>query len=117
MFPTEADLNFYEALREPAWVARMRVLRARRHWEPNTQQARMAMLVDAVVNAHGRIRVTSGECASHNLMALAKSFRAHDIKELAAYLESFAREPACAISPKRRAGFAAKWARRLRERA
>lgn len=104
-FPCEADLKLYTAKRLPQWAKDMRAAE---------QKARASTpLIDVVVNAHAWIRVTSGECAAHNLMMLVSSCQRRTPDALTEYLESIARNPQCAISPKRRAGFARKWARKL----
>lgn len=102
MFPCKADLEFYQAKREPAWARNIR----------NAPKPS----IDAVVNAHGGIRLLSGECAALNLMALTNPFwkAKAPASALAAHLEQIALHPQCAISPKRRAGFARKWAAKLR---
>lgn len=116
MFPCQADLDFYEALHEPAWVVKMRAADKNRRPRLQSDRARKDLLIDRVINSHGGRRVTSGECASANLMVLAASCIRRTPEALADYLESIAQNPQCVISPKRRAGFARKWARKLRER-
>jgi hypothetical protein len=104
MFPCKADLEFYQSKRLPKWALSIR----------NVAKTS----IDPVVNAHGSIRLLTGECSAHNLIALlGPYFRAKaPATAIAAYLEQIAANPQCAIAPKRRAGFARKWAARLRRR-
>lgn len=99
-FPNSADFAFYQSRqRAPQWAEQW-VLRSR-------------VEVDSVVNAHACIRPTSGEVAAQNLMLLIRGVerRRGNVEE---FLSSVALNPMCAISPQRRAGFARKWARRIR---
>ncbi len=105
-FPTEADVSFFEAKRAPTWVL---VLRAPTKW----RRHRPIDLIDACVNAHAHIRLTSAECATHNLMVIVKGWQRRK-ENLVAALELTARHPQCAISPAKRAALALKWAKRLR---
>lgn len=70
-------------------------------------------LVDACVNANAGISVTRGELAAHNLMILIRRSREGGRYELIGRLRDIANEPGTMISPKRRAGFALRWYRRL----
>ena len=101
MFPCKADLEFYQAKREPAWARNIR----------NAPKPS----IDVVVNAHAHVRLLSGECAAQNLRALLGPYlRDSTSKYLADYREEIALHPQYAISSKRRAGFARKWAAKLR---
>lgn len=116
-FPCEADLAYYNAKTEPLWAINLRETRAARgsSWrKPNA-----AELLDHAINAHTGKRITNGELAAHNLLAIISPWikRRKDPRiktDLAARLEEIAAYPGCVTSPQRRAGFARKWAARLR---
>lgn len=102
LFPTHADLAFYQARQElPQWAAAL---------------AKPAVvhvdIIDHVVNAHASVRPTSGELAAHNLMALVRS-RQRRGGNIAQALQELAQHPQCAINPEKRASFARKWAARV----
>jgi hypothetical protein len=107
-FPTETDLRFYESKRVPQWAAPLIKARGKRLPGAETPLA----LIDDVVNAHAGERITSGECAAHNLLSLARSYRRRGL-DLEQRLSELAREPGCLINPEKRASFARKWARRM----
>jgi len=95
-FPCSTDLAFYQARRLPAWARDIKGT---------------APGVDAVVNAHAGVRVTSAEGAAHNLLCLlASAIRRGNLDATLLVLAKF---PQCAISPEKRAAFARKWALRL----
>jgi hypothetical protein len=108
-FPTETDLRFYEAKHVPRWAAPLIKARAKR---PGAEL--LPALIDDVVNAHGGERMTSGECAVHNLLGIVRSYRRRGL-DLEQRLSELAREPGCLINPEKRASFARKWARRMQE--
>lgn len=97
-FPCATDLAFYQARRMPRWA-----------WTIKTPEA---ATIDSVVNAHGSLRVTSGECAVQNLLMLLRGGTRRGIA-IEKILANLATHPACAISPEKRAAFARKWAARL----
>ncbi len=114
MFPCEADLNLYTAKRLPRWAQTMR---AKVRWE-------LAELVDLCVNTHADVWLTSGENAAQNTMALiTRQLRAGAPRRaVAARLEQIADEyedqsktGRSGMGDLRRAGFARKWANRLRQ--
>jgi hypothetical protein len=110
-FPTEADVAFFEAKRAPTWVLVMRQAKTKQpSW---SGRKRPIDLIDSCVNAHAGIRMTSSQCAAHNLMAIVKGWQRRK-EDLVAALELTARHPQCAISPAKRAALALKWAKRLR---
>lgn len=76
-------------------------------------QADSCELVNACVNANAGVRLTSGELAAHNLMALVRRVRGEGRETLMQRLLDLAHCPGTVISPKRRAGFALRWYRRL----
>lgn len=97
-FPCSADLVFYQSKRTPAWAARIKA--------PATAS------IDWCVDAHAGIRVTSGECAANNLLAILSGYRKRG-KNLEQELLALAQHPECAINPEKRAAFARKWAKRI----
>jgi len=108
-FPTETDLRFHESLHRPAWASLLIDARNKRKWPP---AAELPTLIESVVNAHAGIRLSSGECAAHNLLAIVRSYRRRGL-DLESELKKIAVRPECAIRPERRASFARKWARRM----
>jgi hypothetical protein len=96
-----------ESKRVPQWAAPLIKARAKR---PGAET--LPALIDAVVNAHAGERMTSGECAVHNLLAIVRSCRRRGLN-LEQRLSELAREPGCLINPEKRASFARKWARRM----
>jgi hypothetical protein len=76
-------------------------------------QADPRELVDACVNANAGARPTVGELAAHNLMVLVRRARGEGRDALMERLLGLAQYPGTVISPKRRAGFALRWYRRL----
>ncbi len=96
-FPCRADLDFFNTKRMPHWAKLL---------------ATFPGAIDTCVNAHAGLRVTSGQCAAHNLLVIIRGMgrRGKDIGQALAHIAEY---PECAISPEKRAAFALKWARRL----
>lgn len=109
-FPTETDLRFFESKRVPRWAAPLIKARAKR---PGAEYRHA--LIDDVVNAHGGVRTTSGECAVHNLLFIVRSWQRRGI-DLERALVGVIAEPGCLINPEKRAAFARKWVRRMQRR-
>lgn len=109
-FPTETDLRFYESKRVPQWAAPLVRARAKRYGAEE-----LPALIDDVVNAHGGERMTSGQCAVHDLLTIVRSYRRRGLG-LEQRLGQLAQEPGCLINPEKRAAFARKWARRMQRR-
>lgn len=108
-FPTETDLRFFESKRVPRWAQPLMAERAKRY---RTLAIELPTLIDDVVNAHAGLRMSSGECAAHNLLSIVRSYRRRGLI-LERHLAQLAVEPGCAINPEKRAAFARKWARRM----
>jgi hypothetical protein len=108
-FPTETDLRFYEAKHVPRWAAPLIKARAKR---PGAEL--LPALIDDVVNAHAGERLTSGECAVHNLLTIVRSWRRRG-EDIRISLLEVSQAPGCLINPEKRAAFARKWARRMQE--
>ena len=108
-FPTETDLKFYESKRVPQWAAPLVAARAKRFGADT-----LPAVIDDVVNAHAGLRMTSGECAVHNLLSIVRGDRRRG-RSLEQRLAQLATEPGCLINPEKRAAFARKWARRMQQ--
>ncbi len=105
-FPCRADLEFYQAKqRLPGWASKLSQPKALSHWLEHDR-------IDSVVNAHGGVRLTPGEMATGNLLAIIRSMRNRG-RVLVTELYALSREPGCPIAPEKRASLARKWARRL----
>lgn len=120
-FPCEADLNLYTAKRLPGWAQSMRAEKAQK--TPASWQR--ADLIDLAVNAHAGVRVTSGECAAQNTLALVNRHMLAKAPALAIAdrFEQIARDTEALVRSNparkglgdlRRASFARKWAKKLR---
>jgi hypothetical protein len=103
MFPTHADLRFWQARQAlPDWARTLR--------EKVTSPSHET--IDYVVNEHAKSRPTAGECAASNLLHIVRSMRRRKL-DLVQELRRMALQPACAINPEKRAAFARKWADKL----
>ncbi len=102
-FPCQTDLDFYQSKRTPRWSARIR-----RHPYSESRTS----WVDRLVEAHAKVRPTSGELTAHNLLSILRSQRRRG-EDLEASLRTIAEHPECMIDPKKRAAFARKWAERM----
>jgi hypothetical protein len=105
-FPTLSDLEFYQSKQKlPAWAGKLK----------SRPQSRFTHeLIDYVVNSHAGNRPSSGELAAGNLLSIVRSYRCRGL-DLKQELNRIAANPECAISPRRRASYARKWAARLNE--
>jgi len=108
-FPSRTDLAFYQCKqRLPRWAQPLLEDRERFATSP----------IDLCVNAHAGTRLSAGECAAHNLLAIVRSrieIRSMQRRklDLVAELNKIAAAPGCMIDPAKRAAFARKWADRL----
>lgn len=108
MFPTQTDLEFFEAKRTPPWAARIK-----RPAQPASWQG--ASLIDRVVNAHAGVRVTSADCETHNMCAFVSGWIRRG-EPLIDRLMELTRIPSGipnGTNPKKRVALAIKWSRRL----
>lgn len=96
-FPCAADLTF-QARHLPRWANALP----------------QATTIDSVINAHAQARLTRGELAAHNLLAIVAGKRRRG-EDLEAFLALMVTRPECASNPEKRAAFAKKWLARIRK--
>lgn len=111
-FPIQIDLEFHLSKQVlPVWAQKVQAAQdakvKRAPWNADA-----ASTIDIIVNAHAGVRSSKGEMAAHNLLAIVRGYRRRG-GDLEGKLRFLAAHPECLVDPKRRAGFARKWAARL----
>jgi hypothetical protein len=101
IFPSAADFRFWQAKQAaPSWASRF--------------TEKVVPDVDGCVNAHTGAKVTSGELAAQNLLALLRGHRRRG-GDVVQYLTQLSRVPGTSMNPEKRAAFAKKWAARMQK--
>ena len=91
---TKVHVEFWTARNQPKWA--------------NLVKASLpSPSIDRLVNGHAGIRLTDGEMAANNLLAILRGARKRG--ELVDTLTRLGMEPGTLINPRRRSGYCWKW--------